>query len=146
MEIEQPAKKSKLKKLLPATVVILIVGSITLGLFFRPVFSGDNPLQKSSDTTAPNGPLKLNLYQASVSITARAFSPSSVKIKSGESVAWLNKDRSMHLIVSDTGLAGFKGQGNLLFNDMYLYTFTVAGTYTYHDQLNPSLKGTVVVE
>lgn len=146
METEQPAKKPKFKKILPVITVVLILGAIGLGLFFRPVFSGSNPLQKTTEATTPTGPFKLNLYQASVSITARSFTPGTVKIKRGESVAWLNKDRSMHLIVSDSDLAGFKGQGNLLFNDMYLYTFNAVGTYTYHDQLNPSLKGTVVVE
>lgn len=103
-------------------------------------------MPKAEDTPASNVPTKLNLYQASVSISSRAVSPASVKIKKGDSVAWLNKDRSMHLIVSDTGLAGFAGQGALLFNDMYLFTFSNPGTYGYHDQLNPALKGTVIVE
>jgi plastocyanin len=147
VQTEEPPKQSKYKKLTPVFLIILVVGLIGLGLFLKPVLSktATKSPQANAATTA-DVPIKLNLYQAQIAISSRGFTPPSVKIKQGDSVAWIRKDGSMHLIVSDSGPATFKGQGALQFNDIYLTTFNTVGTYTYHDQLNPSLKGTVIVE
>lgn len=147
MQAEEPPKQSKLKKYTPVILVILVVGVIGIGLLVRPMISKNTV--SSSQTSAAStsaAPTKLSLYQAQILIASRGFSPTSVKVKKGDSVAWVRKDGLMHLIVSDSGPATFTGQGALQFNDMYLTTFNTVGTYTYHDQLNPSLKGTVIVE
>lgn len=148
MPTEEPTKRSKYQKLTPIVVVVLVVGLIGLGLLLRPTLSKTVTKSPQADaaTTTSNVPFKLNLYQAQIAINARGFTPSSVKIQKGDSVAWIRKDSSLHLIVSDSGPASFKGQGALQFNDIYLTTFNTTGTYTYHDQLNPSLRGTVIVE
>jgi len=119
-----------------------------VGLVLSPVFKDNSSgaVEQAGATAANNVPPKLQLYQASITISSRGFSPASVTVKKGDSVAWLNKDRAMHLIVSDSSAFAFKGQGSLSFSDMYLVTFTTAGTYTYHDMLTPSLKGTIIVE
>lgn len=147
MQTEEPVKRSKFKKSLPVVVVIVVVGLIGLGLYLRPSISKNATKNPQADAaTVSDLPIKLNLYQAQIAISSRGFTPVSVKVKKGDSVAWIRKDGSMHLVVSDSGPASFKGQGPLQFNDMYLTTFNTVGTYTYHDQLNPSLKGTVIVE
>ena len=147
MKTEEPTKQSKYQRFTPTIIVILILGLIGLGLLLKPIFSGDSISGSEADAaTAVVTPIKLDLYQAQISISSRGFSPSSVTVQKGDSVAWIHKDRSMHLVVSDSGPANFKGQGALQFSDMYLTTFYTAGTYTYYDQLNPSFKGTIIVE
>jgi plastocyanin len=144
---EEPAKRSKYKKFTPIIWVILVVGLIGLGLLLKPMISKDSTNgPQANAATGGEVPIKLNLYQAQIAISSRGFTPISVKIQKGDSVAWIRKDGSMHLIVSDSGPVTFKGQGTLQLNDIYLTTFNTPGTYTYHDQFNPSLKGTVTVE
>jgi plastocyanin len=144
---EESAKPSRYKRIRPTLFVILVLGIIGLGLLLRPLFSDDGTGGTQADAaTTSVAPIKLDLYQAQISISSRGFTPSRVTVKSGDSVAWVHKDRSMHLVVSDSGPANFKGQGALQFSDMFLTTFYTAGTYTYYDQLNPSLKGTIIVE
>lgn len=145
MQSETPVRP-KYKKVIAILLVIFVLGAILLGIFLKPVFSDGSSAHTSQDTPVVEGPFKLDLSQADVTISFRTVLPVTVKVKKGESVAWVNKDRAQHLIVSDTGFAGFKGQGALGYNDMYLFTFNAVGTYSYHDQFNPSLKGTVIVE
>lgn len=87
-----------------------------------------------------------------VDVTASALQPETIKIKKGGSVTWINKDTSPHHIASDpypeaSTLPGLNSGEALSSGDSYTHTFEEVGTFTYHDQLNPSiLKGTVVVE
>lgn len=145
MQSESPVRP-KYKKYIPVVLAVLLLGAIVVGIFLRPGASGNAPAHAGKDSPVVEGPLKIDLSQAKVTISFRTVLPVTVKIKTGESVAWINKDRAQHLIVSDTGYPGFKGQGALGYNDMYLFTFNTAGTYSYHDQFNPSLKGTIIVE
>ena len=86
-----------------------------------------------------------------VKISAAGFVPATIKVKVGQSVSWTNDDAKSHHIASDphpahTGLAGLESDP-LSKGESYGFTFEKAGTYTYHDHLDPlKLKGTVVVE
>lgn len=89
-------------------------------------------------------------HEASVHITSSGFQPGSLAVKANTEVTWINDDTSkIHIIAAnpypqDNSLPGLKspqlGQGT-----RYSYTFRHAGTYQYHDDLNPSLNGTVLV-
>jgi plastocyanin len=121
-----------------------------LGFVLKPFFSGTNPTTEA-EATAQDVPITFTLAQAEVSITSRGFSPQTVTIKKGQAVSWTNKTFIKHQITSDTqsagnGSAGFKGQGALLQTDLFLVTFKTTGTFTYHDELNPALTGTVIVQ
>jgi plastocyanin len=78
-----------------------------------------------------------------VSIFGSAFSPKSVTVTEGDTVVWQNKDNDFHQVLAD------KGQfvsAILRSNQTYSFTFKAAGTYAYHDELHPKLKGTIVVK
>jgi|SRR5919204_1197621 plastocyanin len=77
-----------------------------------------------------------------VQITRTAFSPAKVTIKSGDTVKWVNSDTRDHQVVSNNGsfVSPILGPGK-----SYSHRFQAAGTYRYHDGLNPAVKGTVVV-
>ena len=87
-----------------------------------------------------------------VEVTASALQPETIKIKKGGSVTWINKDTAPHLIESDpypeaSTLPSLNSGEALSTGESYTHTFDETGTFTYHDQLNPStLKGAVVVE
>lgn len=87
---------------------------------------------------------------ASVSITSAGFSPASVSVKVGQTVTWTNNDSTVRQPAVDphpahSNLAGFDSNPGIAPGRSYSYTFTKAGTWTYHDHLFPFRTGTVVV-
>lgn len=85
-----------------------------------------------------------------VTITSTGFSPQNITIRAGEVVTWMNGDSANHIINSaphpahttypplNLGVIKPGGKNSL--------SFPVAGTYKYHDHLNPSLFGSVTVQ
>lgn len=79
-----------------------------------------------------------------------AFSPSTLTIKTGTAVTWTNVDAAPHQIASDphpahTDLPGLFSD-SLSTGQNYSFTFTKSGTFGYHCNIHPSMKGTVIVE
>lgn len=100
-------------------------------------------LTNTPSTSVPKG--------AEVSITAREFSPQTVTIKVGGTVTWTNNDSVVHQPASDphpthTNLPGFDALGGVQTGKTFQFTFTRAGTFTYHDHPFTSRTGKVVVE
>lgn len=112
--------------------IIVVVLVVVIAGFY--VFNG------KSNSNSPSNVESGNV----VKISGFAFSPSEIKIKSGESVTWINEDNAPHAIVSNSG--------NELASDSfskgksYIHTFNSAGTYEYHCSIHPSMKGKVIVE
>jgi plastocyanin len=77
-----------------------------------------------------------------INVFGSTFSPASATITEGDTVTWVNKDNANHQVLAD------KGQfvsPILRPKQTYSFTFNAAGTYTYKDELNPKLKGTIKV-
>jgi plastocyanin len=78
-----------------------------------------------------------------INIYGSTFTPKSATITEGDTVTWVNKDNANHQILAD------KGQfvsPILRPNQRYSFTFNASGTYTYKDELNRKLAGTIVVK
>ncbi len=78
-----------------------------------------------------------------INIYGSTFSPKSATITEGDIVTWVNRDNANHQILAD------KGQfvsPILRPNQRYSFTFNAAGTYTYKDELNRNLAGTIIVK
>jgi plastocyanin len=80
--------------------------------------------------------------EVEIEIEDFAFTPATVEVKVGTTVKWGNKDGVRHTITADDGTWG---SGPLNKGDKFSFTFTQAGTYTYHCSPHPSMKGTIVV-
>jgi len=78
----------------------------------------------------------------SVTIQNMAFNPSTLNVKVGTTVTWINNDTTTHDVVSDSGLFN---SGNLTNGMSYNYTFNQTGSFPYHCSIHPSMTGTVVV-
>src|SRR6266566_7542301 len=78
-----------------------------------------------------------------VQIVKTGFVPGTVNINAGDAVTWRNADTKTHQVVANGGqfASPILGPGKT-----YTHTFSVGGTFGYHDGLHPSLKGTVVVK
>jgi plastocyanin len=76
------------------------------------------------------------------------FSPSELKIKSGDTVKWVNNKLSPHNVVIDSSKE--LSHENLLFSpgESYESTFTESGTYDYYCQPHrgAGMVGKIIVE
>ena len=77
-----------------------------------------------------------------VQIKRSAFSPTTVTIKTGDTITWKNVDTQNHQVVSNNGsfVSPILGPGKT-----YSHRFNASGTYRYHDGLNATVKGVVKV-
>lgn len=72
-----------------------------------------------------------------------AFNPTSLTVKAGTTVTWVNKDSTTHTVISDNGAFT---SGDLSPGLNYTYTFNNTGTYPYHCSIHPSMIGTITVQ
>lgn len=123
--------------------------------------SNENPNSDvtSSDTNNSNqnpvdnnGSEQENTPQVfAVKMTANGFSPSTITISKGDYIQFVNEDTAAHWPASDphpthTGLAGFDAKAGVQTGKYFRFEFNTVGTFTYHDHLNSSLKGTIIVK
>jgi plastocyanin len=80
---------------------------------------------------------------ARIAIKDFMFAPTSLKIKAGTAVMWINEDDEPHTVVSETGL--FRS-GGVDTKETFVFTFEKPGTYHFICTIHPKMVGTVVVE
>ena len=102
--------------------------------------TGSNPYHDAIDPTL-KGTVTV-VAGGQVSITKDGFTPAETIVKAGDTVTWTNKDTANHQVVGNGG--GFSSPV-LAGGQSYTHTFLLPGTHAYHDGLQPSLKGSVIV-
>jgi len=78
-----------------------------------------------------------------VEIADFAFSPPTLTIGVGETVAWSNSDPVVHTATSTSGAFD---SGDLDPGESYSVTFTAPGIYEYLCTPHPTMTGTIIVE
>ncbi len=130
--------------LLGVAVLIVIAGWVFLGNK-----ASTNKTKTSPAPTISASPTASSL-QTMVNLTKTGFDPITLKVKVGNKVTWTNKSGAMATVNSDAHpthtLWPFLNLGNFDDGMSVSVTFDKTGTYTYHNHLNPSQTGTVVVE
>ncbi len=79
-----------------------------------------------------------------ISAAGYAFSPASIKVHVSDVVIWSNTDSASHTVTSDTGselASDYFKKG-----ESFTHTFKSKGTFTYHCEPHPWMKGTIIVE
>lgn len=110
------------------------------------------PAPASSESSAPSAASEGAMMKGEtvVKITASGFSPKAVTIKVGDSVTWMNTDSLDHTVNSAVHpthqVYPPLNLGNVQPGGKVSLKFPTAGTYKYHDHLNPTLTGSVSVE
>ncbi len=108
------------------------------------------PKKKPAETTTPaeaNTPNETatpdtNTTMA-VDINALAFDPAQLNIAPGTRVFFVNTDTKPHSVAADNGVFN---TGRLEPGDSSWVLFEGAGTATYHCELHPDMKGSIVVD
>jgi plastocyanin len=88
-----------------------------------------------------------------VTIADFAFSPSTLTVPQGTTVHWMNNGPSSHSVTSDSSafdsgtLSGPMGDpyGGMTAGGTYAYTFSSAGSFTYHCSIHAGMVGTIAV-
>lgn len=88
-----------------------------------------------------NNPPASNPAINNVVIKNFTFSPSTITVKKGSTVVWINDDAIPHQVAVD-GMA----IGTIITTgNSYAVNFTKTGTYNYHCNIHPSMTGKVLV-
>ena len=106
---------------------------------------GDDGMSAQSSTTsssaAPSGGAPVQ--SATVDIKSFEYKPVTVTVRKGGRVRWTNSDSTAHTSTADDRSFDTqtidKGKARMV-------TMTTAGTFPYHCDFHPFMKGTVVVE
>lgn len=134
-------------------IVLIIVGGGLLTWYFLQedtTINTNGSVVTTNDNTASLNSEKEMPAKGTVWISDGSFNPSVITIDAGDTVTWLNQDDIDRQVASDP----YPSHSILpnLFSDVlstgdeYQYTFEEAGTFIYHDYLNPISKGTIIVE
>jgi plastocyanin len=101
--------------------------------------AGSPSEEQSANASAPSGEA---VRSAKVEIADFAYTPAKVTIQAGGKVTWLNQDSTEHTATLDDGSSS---TGNLAEGKLKSESFKAPGTYAYHCEIHPEMKGTVEV-
>jgi len=142
VEVETPPKASRLFLVTLGVVMILLVGLVAGVLVFRlqpalpSTCKGSCTVLAGTVVTMPSGVGKNSQLN---------FSPGKITVVIGinNSVIFQNLDSVNHTV---TALDGSFNSGPIAPGKTWNYTFTTAGSYTYHCLYHPWMQGVVVVK
>lgn len=137
------------KWLIGLVILVVLVGGIYL--LNKNKTSPTPPSQTTIESTpVPTSASQTANQQNTVTLTQDGFSPATLTVKIGETVTWVNKSGTdatvnsdphpIHTAYSPLNLNSFSNGGTLSLK------FDKPGTYGYHNHLNASQKGTIVVQ
>lgn len=115
------------------------------------VSSGDEQLSEEPPVANPTTEVSSAPKKTiTISIDDTGFTPATVTVAAGTGVTFINNGQGAHWPASDphpihTGLPGFDAKRRLATGETYSFTFDKVGTWSFHDHLSPSTKGTIVV-
>jgi len=94
-----------------------------------------------------SSPFQEQVSTISVFIEADQFLPETTFIKVGDIIVWLNKDSAQHKIKYNLSSELPDFESPVLGQDQtFSFTFDVAGSYNYFDELNPEIIGSIEVK
>ncbi len=120
-----------------ATVIVAAVVVAACGSSAASGSQGGGPTATSSSTPAAGG--------TTVKIAGFAFSPTTLTVKPGTKVTWINNDTAPHNVVSTNGpgvnaatTSMFNG-GSMSTGQTFSFTFNKPGTYYYECSIHKAL-------
>ena len=133
------------KGLLALIIIIIII--IAAGVYIYSIQSSRTNVQtgvnNSSNQSIGNNSSNMTSAATTITIQNMTFNPDKITVRSGTNIQWINNDNTQHQIMSDTG----SFQSNILNpGDSYNFFFAKTGIYGYHDALNPTVTGTIIVQ
>ncbi len=145
-------------------IVLILIGVVVLGAGFFVLKSGA-PAETANENPEMPIPIEGEGFEtggALVRYTEEGFTPATITVPVGTSIMFVNESGREMWVGADehpthTNYDGtsknehcVEGEVSASFDqctrgDSYSFTFTKAGTFDYHDHVNASYRGTVVV-
>lgn len=142
----------------PATVILTTPTTSPASQFLQTAPSASPPAATASGTPSVEpvmveGGTKASPGKSANTITMNdtALSPTSLTVLAGTTVTFVNNGQGAHQPASafhptHQVLPGFDAKRGLQTGETYTFTFTKPGTWSFHDHLNPSLTGRIIVQ
>ncbi len=111
------------KSLLSAVILCVVAGVVVAATHLRAASSG-------SSTTE-------------VKIDNFSFNPPALKVKTGTTIHWTNRDDMPHNVVAEDKTFRSKVMDT---DEQFSFTFDKPGTYSYFCGLHPRMRATITVE
>jgi plastocyanin len=96
------------------------------------------PVTSSSSATATT-----NIPPGASGLTTTAFGANPLVVSVGTTVVWQNTDTIAHTSTSNTNVWN---SGTIAPGQSFRFTFTSAGTFSYHCTIHPNMIGTLTVQ
>ena len=136
-------KRTYIEKLIRILIGLVVLIVIAVMIVPKPKES-----LKTQDETADKSAEKLT--SQTVHVTLKGFEPNVITVSKGTVVIWLNTTKGKVSVNSDDYPTNKKypvlNLGTFNSDTGVQAQFTTPGTYTYHNYLIPSQKGTVIVK
>ena len=140
--------KSKLN--LSLLMMLALVGLfITACSFSDDTAASEESASHMSDMNMPAKPLSQMSTENATAIADEvviqnfAFQPSTLTVKAGTKVTWVNRDDEPHTATDTDKRFGSKALDT---GDRFSMEFTHAGTYNYYCALHPKMTGQIIVK
>jgi amicyanin len=142
-----------MRKYLPFVVVVVVIVAIAgIAVANKDDNKAANPApapaptsnDTSNNNVSQNPPSSSQATSSKeVSIADMAFSPANITVKKGTTITWTNNDSVGHDVIADSG----NGPNSQILQkgQTYSFTYDIAGTFSYHCGVHPSMKGKVTV-
>ncbi len=139
-------------KTLILIIVVLVIVGVAVVIVGK---SGNKTTQPTSQPSTPaqsqgTGGTVPKETIANVNLTSSGFNPKTITVKTGTRVIWINKSGDIATVNSDSHpthqLNQLLNLGEFPDGSSVQLVFDKPGSYSYHDHLNPSRTGVVVVE
>lgn len=101
-----------------------------------------------SGSPIPQGAVEVIIKGNPLGNPDSSYKPSTLRIHTGQTVVWVDRDDSKHTVTPDFNYSGWKGSdgsGILSPNQRYSHRFLVVGTYRYHCMVHQNMLGVVIV-
>ncbi|MHB1908465.1 MAG: cupredoxin domain-containing protein [Nitrososphaerales archaeon] len=107
--------------------------------------TSSSTVSTSNTATNASNPQISILQGSAANTTSVYYSPATMVVVIGvnNTVTWTNNDNAPHTVTADNGAFDSK---NLDSGQSYTFTFTTAGTFTYHCNYHPWMRGTIIVK
>jgi len=131
--------------------ILIVVVLIFLGLsivIFGKDNGGSSVLPEITPTLTPEVSIQAKIY--TISYKAGVFSPTNLRIHSGDTVKFKNDSSSSIRVASDphpehNNLMGFDSAGDIPSGSTYSFTFAAKGIFGYHNERKLTEIGTIIV-
>jgi len=135
------------------TIFVVVAIIVVIGAYYVYKMQKATPVTKQTEQTEQQvAPVVIGESQSfTVTYTDSGFSPVPLTIKLGDNVNFKNESSAPMWVASaphpaHTDYPEFDAKKGAGEGETYSFTFTKVGTWKYHDHLNPTRYGSIIVE